>query len=66
MRSIDRDRHASAHTRPIGLVAKLALIVASRGNPEDKLILADCYGITFLGICPDPPFHSMIYWLITS
>ncbi|MCJ1400767.1 hypothetical protein MMC11_003975 [Xylographa trunciseda] len=31
-----------------GLVAKLALLNASRGSPNDKALLADCYGISFL------------------
>ncbi|MCJ1386387.1 hypothetical protein MMC17_009513 [Xylographa soralifera] len=31
-----------------GLVAKLALLNASRGGPKDKSLLADCYGISFL------------------
>ncbi|KAI9782817.1 MAG: hypothetical protein M1839_004568 [Geoglossum umbratile] len=30
-----------------GLVAKLALTIADRGGPEDKSLVADCFGISF-------------------
>ena len=54
------------HNRPFflichstgGLVAKYALILAAQGTQEDKLVAADCFGISFFGILGGSLLHD--------